>query len=109
MKGRRVVVTGMGALSCVGKSVNELWDAVVAGRCGIGPITRFDATEYRTRIAGEIKDFDPGLYMAPKEAARLDSVCLFAIAAADEALKDAGLPLDLRNCAECYRLMLPVC
>ena len=72
MKGRRVVVTGMGALSCVGKSVNELWDAVVAGRCGIGPITRFDATEYRTRIAGEIKDFDPGLYMAPKEAARLD-------------------------------------
>ena len=45
MKGRRVVVTGMGALSCVGKSVNELWDAVVAGRCGIGPITRFDATE----------------------------------------------------------------
>lgn len=97
MKGRRVVVTGMGALSCVGKSVNELWDAVVAGRCGIGPITRFDATEYRTRIAGEIKDFDPGLYMAPKEAARLDSVCLFAIAAADEALKDAGLPLDLRD------------
>lgn len=97
MKGRRVVVTGIGALSCVGKNVNEMWDAVVAGRCGIGPITRFDATEYRTRIAGEIKDFDPGLYMAPKEAARLDSVCLFAIAAADEALKDAGLPLDFRD------------
>ncbi|MBP5181636.1 MAG: beta-ketoacyl-[acyl-carrier-protein] synthase II, partial [Lentisphaeria bacterium] len=94
---RRVVVTGIGALSCVGNSVNEMWKSVVEGRCGIGPITRIDATDYRTKIAGEVKDFDPEKYMSVKEASRLDRVCLYAIAAADEAMRDAGLPLDLRD------------
>lgn len=94
---RRVVVTGMGALSCVGNNVNEMWDSVVAGRCGLGMITRIDATLFRTKIAGEIKDFDPTVYMSEKEARKLDNVCLYAIAAADEAMKDAGLPQDLRD------------
>ena len=96
---RRVVVTGMGALSCVGNNVNEMWESVVAGRCGLGMITRIDATLFRTKIAGEIKDFDPTVYMSEKEARKLDNVCLYAIAAADEAMKDAGLPMDLRDSA----------
>ena len=55
---RRVVVTGCGALSCVGNNVAEFWDALVNGRCGLGPVTRFDTTDFRTKIAGEIKNFD---------------------------------------------------
>ena len=72
MSERRVVVTGYGVQSCVGCDVPSFWDALVNGRCGLGPVTFFDATEYRTRIAGEIKDFDPEKYMSVKEAKRVD-------------------------------------
>ena len=58
MNNRRVVITGTGVVSCVGNTVPTFWDSVVNGRCGIGPITLFDVSEYRTKIAGEIKDFD---------------------------------------------------
>ena len=109
MSCRRVVVTGIGALSCVGNSVEEMWKSVVEGRCGLGPITRIDVTDYRTKIAGEIKGFDSDKYMSPKEAARLDSVCLYAIAAADEAMRDAGLPLDLRDGSVVDPDMVGVC
>lgn len=71
MNDRRVVITGCGAISCVGNSVPELWDAVSAGRCGIGPVTRFDSTGFRTQLAGEVKNFDSARYMTPKEAKRL--------------------------------------
>jgi beta-ketoacyl-acyl-carrier-protein synthase II len=97
MKERRVVVTGYGVVSCVGKNVPEFWDSLVNGRCGLGKVTRFDVSEYRTQIAGEIKDFDPTLYMSAKEAKRMDRFCQLAIAAADEAVKTAGLPVDLRT------------
>ena len=97
MNEKRVVVTGYGALSCVGNSVDALWSAVTEGRCGLGPITRFDTSAYRTRIAGEIKDFDVTQYISPKEAKRVDRFCQYAIAAADQALADAGLPVDLRT------------
>ena len=97
MNGKRVVITGTGAISSVGNSVPEFWDAVVAGKCGIGPITRFDASEYRTRIAGEVKNFDVSKYMPFKEAKRLDLFCQYAIAATAEALENAGLPQDLRE------------
>ena len=97
MSERRVVVTGYGVQSCVGCDVPSFWDALVNGRCGLGPVTFFDATEYRTRIAGEIPDFDPTKYMSIKEARRLDRFCQLAIAAADEALKTAGFPSDLRE------------
>ncbi len=91
MNDRRVVITGIGIISCVGKNVAEFWDSISNGRCGIGPITRFDASQYRTRIAGEIKDFDITKYIPFKEAKRLDLFCQYAIAAADEAMAQAGL------------------
>ena len=97
MKDRRVVVTGYGALSCVGNNVADFWDSLVNGRCGLGPITRFDASEYRTRIAGEIKNFDITSVMSFKEAKRMDLFCQYAMYAAAEALKTAGLPADLRS------------
>lgn len=92
MKARRVVITGNGVISCVGNNVADFWESLVQGRCGLGPVTRFDASEFRTRIAGEVKNFDPANYMNPKEAKRLDLFCQYAIAASDEALKSAGLP-----------------
>ena len=95
MNDRRVVVTGTGIVSCVGKSVDEFWDSISNGRCGIGPITRFDASEYRAQIAGEIEDFDVTKYIPFKEAKRLDLFCQYAIAAADEAMKQAGFPGDV--------------
>jgi len=97
MSERRVVVTGYGVQSCVGCDVPSFWDALVNGRCGLGKVTFFDASAFRTRIAGEIPDFDPTKYMSPKEAKRIDRFCQLAIAATDEAMKTAELPADLRD------------
>ncbi len=97
MNQRRVVVTGYGIVSCVGNSSEEFWKSVVEGRCGLGKITRFDASEYRTQIAGEVKNFDPEKYLQMKEAKRMDRFCHFAIAAADEALDKAGIPHDVAS------------
>ena len=94
MNKRRVVVTGCGVISCVGNDVKTFWDAVVNGRCGLGPVTRFDVSEYRTRIAGEVKDFNVCDYLSFKESKRMDLFCHYAIAAADEAMKQAGLPVN---------------
>lgn len=95
MNERRVVITGTGIVSCVGNSVVEFWDSLVNGRCGLGRITRFDVSEYRTQIGGEVKNFDISKYMPVKDAKRLDLFCQFAVAAADEAMLEAGLPLQL--------------
>lgn len=97
MSDRKVVVTGCGVLSCVGNNVTEFWDALVEGRCGIGPITRFDASEYKCRIAGEIKNLDLEKFISPKELKRLDPFCQYAIIAAEQALANAGLPNDFRD------------
>ena len=97
MNNRRVVVTGYGVVSCVGNNVPDFWDSLVNGRCGLGRITRFDASEYRTQIAGEVKDFDVTKYMTAKEAKRLALFCQYAIAASDEAMDSAGLPKELRG------------
>ena len=75
MNKRRVVVTGYGVQSCVGCDVPTFWDALVNGRCGLGRVTFFDASEFRTKIAGEIRDFDPSKYMSVKEAKRIDRFC----------------------------------
>ncbi|MDR0932854.1 MAG: beta-ketoacyl-ACP synthase II [Victivallales bacterium] len=99
MSDRRVVVTGYGVISCVGNNVPDFWDALINGKCGIGKITRFDTSEYRTQIAGEVKDFDISKYMSPKDAKRLDLFCQYAIAASDEAMESAGLPKELRDSA----------
>ena len=85
MEKKRVVITGMGAISCVGNDVAAMWDSLVNGRCGIGTVTRFDATNYKTQVAGEVKVFEPHKYLDPKEARRFDDYFLYAIAAAAEA------------------------
>jgi 3-oxoacyl-[acyl-carrier-protein] synthase II len=73
MSRRRVVVTGMGIVSPVGIGIAAAWDAILAARSGIGPITRFDASAFPSRIAGEVKDFDVGTYLSAKEARRYDT------------------------------------
>jgi 3-oxoacyl-[acyl-carrier-protein] synthase II len=88
---RRVVVTGVGALTPIGNTVDEFWAGLTQGRSGIGPITRFDTTGYPTRIAGELKGFDELKYVDKKEARRLDPYLKYAIACAVMAVEDAGL------------------
>lgn len=87
----QVVVTGMGAVSPVGNNVPDMWDAVVHGRSGVGPITHFDASAFDARIAAEVKGFTPEPYLSRKEARRLDPLIHFAVCAAGQAIDDAGL------------------
>ncbi len=94
MNERRVVITGRGLLSCVGNDVETFWDALVYGKCGLGRITKFDPSEYRTQIAGELKNFNVADYLDFKEAKRLDAFCQYAMIAAKKALADANLPAN---------------
>ena len=87
----KVVVTGVGAVAPVGNCVPEMWGAVVEGRSGIGPITHFDASDYPTQIAAEVKDFTPEPYLSRKEARRMDPLVHFAVSAAGQAIDDAEL------------------
>ena len=91
MNTRRVVVTGLGTLSPVGNTADEFWTALVQGRSGVGMITRFDTTGYPTRIAGEVRNFDPLNFVDKKEARRLDPYLQYAIASAVLAVQDAAL------------------
>ena len=88
---KRVVVTGLGAVSPVGNDVESCWKNLLAGKSGIGPVTKFDATGYRCMIAGEVKGLDTEAIIGPKEAKRLDLFCHYAVVASDEALAQAGL------------------
>ena len=88
---RRVVITGLGAVTPIGLDAPSSWDAAVSGRSGIGWIEAFDASEYPVRIAAEVRGFDPGELVPPKEARRMDRNVLLAVAAAQEAWDDAGL------------------
>ena len=90
---RRVVVTGIGMISPLGSSVQKTWEGIVAGKSGIGPITRFDPTGLETTIAGEVRDFDALEHMDRKEVRRSDRFVQFAVAVAGQALKDARLEL----------------
>jgi 3-oxoacyl-[acyl-carrier-protein] synthase II len=90
---RRVVVTGVGLVSPLGVGTAQNWEALLAGRSGIGPITRFDATEYPSRIAGEVKGFDPLDYLDKKEVKKSDTFIHYALAAAQFAVEDAGLTI----------------
>lgn len=91
MARRRVVITGLGIVSPVGNTVEEAWQNILAGRSGIGAITKFDASTFPTRIAGEVKNFDIGAYLSPKEARRMDTFIHFGMAAGIQAVRDAGL------------------
>ena len=94
---RRVAVTGVGLVSPLGIGNDENWNALLAGRSGIGPITRFDASQFTCRIAGEVKGFDPSLYVEKKEIKKMDTFIHFAMAAAQFAMKDSGLPVTDEN------------
>ena len=91
MPSRRVVVTGLGLISPVGNSVADGWDAVCHGRSGIGPITAFDVSELSTRIGGEIRDFEVTDYISGKDARRYDKFMHYGLAAAQDAMREAGL------------------
>ena len=91
---RRVVVTGMGAVTPLGDSVDEYWKSLVKGKSGIGPMTLADPTEYPCKVAGEIPDFDPGTYINPREARRMARFSQTAVAAAALALEDSGINLS---------------
>jgi 3-oxoacyl-[acyl-carrier-protein] synthase II len=91
MSKRRVVVTGLGIVSPVGNDVATAWANITAGKSGIGPITHFDASTFPTRIAGEVRDFDPTQYVAAKDVKKMDPFIHYGIAASIQALADAGL------------------
>lgn len=94
---RRVVITGLGVVSPVGTGKDVFWESLMQGKSGIGPITRFDASDYATKVAGEVKDFDYTLYIDKKEGKRMDRFAHFAIAASKLAIEDAKLDLDKEN------------
>jgi len=91
---RRVVVTGMGAITPIGNSVEEFWDGIKDERIGFGPITKFDTENYKCKLAAEVKDFDAGNFMDPKAAKRMELFCQYAVAASKEAIEDSGLDLE---------------
>ncbi|MDE1887358.1 MAG: beta-ketoacyl-ACP synthase II [Gammaproteobacteria bacterium] len=97
MSKRRVVVTGMGIISPVGNSVDEAWRAIVGGKSGVGPITHFDASNYPTRIAAEVRNFDPAQYIEPKDIKKMDPFVHYGVAAGMQAIKDAGLEVTEAN------------
>ena len=92
MSRRRVVVTGLGCISPVGNTVGDAWANLLAGQSGIDHITKFDASTFACKIAGEVKGFDLESYISAKEARTMDSFIHYGIAAADQAVRDAGLP-----------------
>ncbi len=94
---KRVVVTGLGALTPLGKTVAEYWDGLVNGVSGCDHIKQFDVTKFKTRFACEVKDFEPTDYLDRKEARKMDRYCQFAMVASDEAVKDAGITKDNVN------------
>ncbi|HXY74820.1 MAG TPA: beta-ketoacyl-ACP synthase II [Dehalococcoidales bacterium] len=94
---KRVVVTGMGALSPLGLDMPRTWDGIINGKSGGGPITLFDCTRFDTKIAGEVKGYDPVNYLNRKEAKRMDRFTQFAVTAAQEALKNSGLQITEHN------------
>ncbi len=91
---RRVVITGLGAITPIGLGVENFWEGIKANKIGFDTITKFDASEYKCHIAAEVKDFDGKNYMDPKAAKRMELFCQYAVAAAKEALEDSGLDME---------------
>lgn len=97
MMSRRVVVTGLGAITPIGNNVEEFWNGLKEKKVGIAPITYFDTTGYKATLAAQVKDFDARQHMDPKAAKRMEQFCQFAVAAAKEALEDSGLNLEAED------------
>ena len=91
---RRVVVTGLGAVTPIGLNVDDFWDSVKAGKIGFDRITKFDTTDYKCHIAAELKDFNPQDFMDRKAAKRMEPFSQYAVAAAKEAIEDSGLDIS---------------
>ena len=84
----------MGAITPIGLGVEEFWNACKEGKCGIGPITYYDTTDFKAKLAAQVKDFDPAKYMDAKQARRMEQFAQFAVAASKEAIEDAGLDME---------------
>jgi len=97
MSKRRVVITGLGIVSPLGNCLEDTWKGICSGRSGIAEITKFDTTGFKTKIAGELKNFDPLTFVNFKERRRLDDFIIYALAASEMALSDSGLVIDDRN------------
>lgn len=98
---RRVVVTGLGAITPIGNSVSQMWKSVKAGKCGIDKITLFDTTDRKVTLAGEVKNYVPEAFLDKREARKMDRYVQFAMAAANEAMKDAGLDMEKEDTSRC--------
>lgn len=100
---RRVVITGMGAVTPIGNNVEDFWANIKKGTVGIGPITKFDTSDYKAHLAAEVKDFDPLQYMDKKSARRMEVFSQYAVVAAKEAMEDAGLDMEKEDsfCVGC--------
>jgi len=94
---RRVVVTGLGVISPIGNDIGTFWSSLLAGKSGIGPAKSFDVSAFDSRIAGEVKDFDPARYFDFKEAKRMEKFAQYAAAASKEAVKDSGIDLTIED------------
>lgn len=97
MSRRRVVITGMGALTPVGNSVEEFWSSLIEGKSGTGPLTRFDSEGFASHVAAELKGFNPDDFIDPKESRRMDYFVQYAMACSDQAMKDSGLDVESIN------------
>ena len=97
---RRVVVTGMGVISALGLDVQTFWSNIIKGKSGVSLVESFDTTEYETKIAAEVKDFDPVAYLPKKEVRRMDRFVQFAVAATAQALQDANFKITEENAHE---------
>jgi 3-oxoacyl-[acyl-carrier-protein] synthase II len=97
MELKRVVVTGMGALTPLGNTIDEYWNGLINGVSGAAIITQFDASKFRTRFACEVKNFDPTQFLDKKEARKIDRFTQFALVVSDQALADAGLNAENIN------------
>ena len=101
MSKRRVVVTGLGVVSPVGSTVPSAWDAILRGESGIGPVTRFDVSAFPVRFGGQVRDFDVGQYLAPKEARRMDDFMHYGFAAGVQAVSDSGIDFSKSDPTRC--------
>ena len=91
MSNRRVVVTGIGAITPIGNNLKDYWSSLTEGKSGAGPITLFDASNFKTKFACEVKNFNPNEFIDRKQARKLDRFCQFAVVVADQAFSDSGL------------------
>ena len=98
---RRVVITGMGTINPLGNNVADAWKSVRENACGIGPITRFDTTDFPVKLAGEVKDFNPDDTIGKKEAKRMDRFTQLAVAAAVEAVEDSKISFENEDTNRC--------